>query len=259
MSLCIVFHPLPSALRKKFYKEVSITSDNGNHFEINLDGRKVKTPNGSVLKVMTKTLALAVANEWRCQDQVIRSSEMHLTTLANTAIDNPMRVTKESQVSSIIEFLSTDTLCFRVRDPEELEKIQEEKWDPIVEWFMNEFDVDISVTPDIFATPVPEDAKEAITKHLSSYDLPSLIALNFVVENLKSTILSLALLKRRLSVEEAISLSRLETEFQTAKWGNIEWAHDIDLTQTRARVAAGILFVHLSNDFTSTKTRKVSQ
>ena len=167
-----------------------------------------------------------------------------------------MRVTKESQISSILEFLTSDTLCFRVEEPEELLKIQEEKWDPIVEWFMNEFDVDITVTSNIFTAPVPDDAKQAISKYLSSYDLPSLIALNFVAENLKSTILLLAILKRRLSVEDAISLSRLETEFQTGKWGNVEWAHDLDLMQTRARVSAGILFVHLSSDYSNTKTRK---
>ena len=37
--------------------------------------RKVKTPNGSVLNVKSKSLALAVANEWRVQNQVIRPSE----------------------------------------------------------------------------------------------------------------------------------------------------------------------------------------
>lgn len=244
-----------SALRKKFYNDVSVTSDNGNHFEINLDGRKVKTPNGSVLHLKSKSLALAVANEWRMQSQVIRSSEMHLTTLANTAIDNPMRVTKDFNIASILEFLSSDTLCFRVDEPEELQKLQEEKWNPVVEWFMNEFDVDISVTSNILAVQVSEEARKSITKHLSSYDLPSLIALNYVTENLKSAILTLALLKRKLSVENAISLSRLETEFQTSKWGNIEWAHDIELAQTRARVSAGILFVQLSSE---TKINKAS-
>lgn len=246
-----------AALRKKFYNEVSITSENGNRYEINLDGRKVKTPTGSVLYLKSEPLALAVANEWRSQNQVIRSSEMHLTTLANTAIDNPMRVSEESQISSIVEFLTTDTLCFRVDEPEELKMAQKEKWNPLVDWFMNEFDVDLTVTSDIFVSPVPEETKHTLKKFLATYDLPSLVALNFVTENLKSTILSLATLKRRVSVEEAISLSRLETEFQTSKWGNIEWAHDIDLMQTRARVSAGILFLHLSNDFSSTKTSKI--
>lgn len=192
------------------------------------------------------------------QSQVIRSSEMHLTTLANTAIDNPMRVNKDSLISSIMEFLSSDTLCFRVDEPEELKKLQEEKWNPVLEWFMNEFDVKISVTSNILAEQIPEDTKKSLVKYLSSYDLPSLIALNYVTENLKSAILTLALLKRKLSVEDAISLSRLETEFQTSKWGNIEWAHDIDLTQTRARVSAGVLFVQLNNDFTDTKINKAS-
>ena len=31
---------------------------------------------------------------------------------------------------------------------------------------------------------------------------------------------------------------------QTEKWGNVEWAHDIELHDTTARVAAAALFVH---------------
>ena len=31
---------------------------------------------------------------------------------------------------------------------------------------------------------------------------------------------------------------------QTEKWGNVEWAHDLELHDTTARVAAAALFVH---------------
>ncbi len=31
--------------------------------------------------------------------------------------------------------------------------------------------------------------------------------------------------------------------FQTEQWGNVEWAHDLELHDTTARVAASSLFV----------------
>ena len=35
---------------------------------------------------------------------------------------------------------------------------------------------------------------------------------------------------------------------QIDKWGNVEWHHDIELYDVRARVAAATLMVHFSNE-----------
>lgn len=40
---------------------------------------------------------------------------------------------------------------------------------------------------------------------------------------------------------------------QIQKWGNIEWAHDYELQELRARTAAGTLFVHLCSESTTVK------
>ena len=36
--------------------------------------------------------------------------------------------------------------------------------------------------------------------------------------------------------------------FQTDRWGNVEWAHDIELHDTTARVAAAAMFVQLNSN-----------
>ena len=43
--------------------------------------------------------------------------------------------------------------------------------------------------------------------------------------------------------------------FQTDQWGNVEWAHDLELHDTSARVAAAAMFVqcHSSEHLTKTK------
>lgn len=41
-------------------------------------------------------------------------------------------------------------------------------------------------------------------------------------------------------------------------WGNVEWAHDYDMYELRARTAAGALFVHLTSE-SSTVKRKLMQ
>jgi chaperone required for assembly of F1-ATPase len=68
-----------SQTRKRFYKKVSTVQSNKD-FEIILDNRKLKTPAGSVFRVSSEPLALAVANEWDAQEEKILVSSMHLVS-----------------------------------------------------------------------------------------------------------------------------------------------------------------------------------
>ena len=99
------------AAKKRFYKDVSVVSSGGD-YEITLDSKKLKTPGGSVLTLGNQSLALAVAHEWQAQKDQILLSQMHLTGLCNTAIDNPTNATKYDLVDDILNFLDTDTLLF---------------------------------------------------------------------------------------------------------------------------------------------------
>lgn len=42
---------------------------------------------------------------------------------------------------------------------------------------------------------------------------------------------------------------------QIRRWGNVEWAHDYDMYELRARTAAGALFVHLSSESSTVKRK----
>lgn len=54
-----------------------------------------------------------------------------------------------------------------------------------------------------------------------------------------------ALLRGRLSVDEAIKASRLEEDCQMEEWGMVEAGHDLDIADTSSRIAAPSLFVRL--------------
>lgn len=62
---------------KRFYRRTNILSS-GDKFEITLDQRKLKTPQGRVFEVNSKPLALAVAAEWDAQKETIDRGSMHL-------------------------------------------------------------------------------------------------------------------------------------------------------------------------------------
>ncbi|XP_072167727.1 ATP synthase mitochondrial F1 complex assembly factor 2-like [Diadema setosum] len=236
--------------RKRFYKNVSITQSGSKAFEINLDKRRLRTPTGKPFVLPTESLAVAVATEWDAQQEVIKQHAMHLTSLCNTALDNPTHRTKVQKIKSILHFLETDTLCYRLEEPPELVAMQKTNWDPMLDWINERYGVSITSTTSITGPEIPPETYKTLEHHLETHSDWALIGYENAVDCLKSVILGFALMDREITVERAVSLSRLELEFQIQKWGSVEWAHDIEFADSKARVAAAVLFTHLVSEHT---------
>ncbi|KAL1422976.1 hypothetical protein MTO96_021569 [Rhipicephalus appendiculatus] len=241
------FYP---AKKRRFYKEVSIVRS-GDQFEVCLDQRKIKTPLGKLLLIPNEALAVAVATEWDCQQKEINPHEMHLTGLCNTVLDNPSKKTKEDMASDILEFLESDTLCYRMDEPDDLVVLQKEQWDPLLRWYEERFGVRLEAKSDLTVSKLPQEVCDVMSKHLMSYSLWGAPGIQYGTESLKSLVLFQAALAQHLSVEQAVMLGRLESEFQTSRWGSVEWAHDLDREQVLCRVAAAVLFVQLTSESSS--------
>lgn len=113
---------------------------------------------------------------------------------------------------------------------------------------MNErFGVDIETSHDITQPKISAKTKMNISKHLLSYNDAALQGLMYATDILKSLILTLACTEKRISVEKAVTLSRLEEEYQLKFWGRVEWAHDVAQQDTQARLAASVLFVYFNS------------
>ncbi|MBN3303923.1 ATPF2 factor, partial [Amia calva] len=244
--------------RRKFYQDVSITQGEGGVYEINLDRRKLKTPGGKLFTVPNEALAVAVATEWDLQKDTLKFYTMHLTTLCNTALDNPTQRNKEQLITAALKFLETDTICYRVEEPQRLVELQRNEWDPVLDWIEKRYNVEIGSSSSLLGPNIPQETKDTFRQHLASYNFWALTGLEFVIAQLKSVVLSFGLIDRHLTVEKAVLLSRLEEEYQIQHWGSVEWAHDYDMFELSARTAAGTLFVHLSSE-SSTIKRKLLQ
>ncbi|XP_069502489.1 ATP synthase mitochondrial F1 complex assembly factor 2 [Ambystoma mexicanum] len=238
--------------RKKFYQTVNISHGEGG-FEINLDRKKLKTPQGNLFVVPNEALAIAVATEWDSQKDTLKLFSMHLTALCNTALDNPTQRNKEQLIRAAVKFLETDTICYRVDEPQTLVELQKNEWDPMLDWAQKRFNVSIGSSTSILGPKIPAETKDTFVKHLASYNTWGLIGMEFVITHLKSLILAMGLLDRHLTVEKAVLLSRLEEEYQIQHWGNVEWAHDYEFKDLCARTAAGTLFVHFCSESSTVK------
>ncbi|XP_038047228.1 ATP synthase mitochondrial F1 complex assembly factor 2-like isoform X2 [Patiria miniata] len=170
---------------------------------------------------------------------------MHLTSLCNTAIDNPSTRNKQQVIRAILHYLDTDTVCYRLQDPPELFALQTNEWDPLLDWINERYKVEVSSSTSITGPEIPDATRQTLGHHLETHSDWALVGYENTVSCLKSVVLTFALMDRRLGVEEAVTLSLLETEFQTARWGSVEWAHDTEIADLKARVAAASLFTQL--------------
>jgi len=228
---------------------VESDEDDG-HYRVKVNNVSLKTPKRNLLKIRDESLSLAIANEWKANvgKKKMDLTNMHLTTLAYTAIDNPFEESNSAIISSTLEYLKFDTIRFRDAENSELLQRQSRHWDPLIGWFEHKFDCHLPINYDGFndGEDLPQMTLEKLRLYLESHERSPLVGINYLARNLKSFVLTTSLTERLLDVVKAVELARLETRFQTEKWSKVEWDHDLDEQCTNARVAAGTLFYHLS-------------
>ncbi len=200
---------------KRFYKEVSVAGDGP--FAIHLDGRSVKTPKRAVLSLPTRSLADAIAEEWRTQGDEVNPATMHLTKLANTAIDR-VADRREDVIAQIMAY-TNDHLCYRVSTPADLAARQDAEWNPLLAWAAERFGARLTTQVGMTHFAQPEEAVAALRRAVEAYDPFVLTGLHNAATILHSLVLSLALAEGRLSAGEAFMLSQLDERYQAERWG----------------------------------------
>ncbi|KAL7739501.1 hypothetical protein ACLKA6_003946 [Drosophila palustris] len=234
-----------AAQPKRFYKQTNVLCTDAG-YEVTLDHRKLKTPNGTLFTVKSEPLAIAVATEFDSQKDHIVRSRMHISALCFTAIDNPNNLTKLDMVNYLLNFLATDTVLFQYDDEKALQELQCNEWDPLIDWFNRRFETNLQKTLSITPPHVTDEDKIKIAKHFQSFSLETLHGYIFAVDTLKSIVLACAVIEQQINVDKAVALARLEEEYQLKFWGRVEWSHDLSQQELQARLAAAVLFVHFN-------------
>jgi chaperone required for assembly of F1-ATPase len=202
---------------KRFYKEVSVAqAEDG--FRVLLDGRSVKTPAKHALALPTRALADAVAAEWRGQGEEIAPAAMPFLRLANTVIDGVAEHRAEV-IAAILRFGGHDLLCYRAAQPADLAARQREGWEPVLDWARRRHGVDFAVVEGFTHADQPAATLAVFRAALEARDSFSLAALHVVASVTGSVVLALALAEGVLTPAQAFSLSRIDEDYQAAKWG----------------------------------------
>jgi chaperone required for assembly of F1-ATPase len=218
---------------KRFYKSVT-TNDAGG---VLLDGRPVRTPARVPLVMPTPALAEAVAAEWAAQGEEIRPQDMPLTGLANAAID---RVAPEQAAfaASLAQYGETELLCYRADGPPDLIARQHERWDPLLDWAREQYDVDFTLVTGIMHQPQPMATVQRLGGAVASASPHQLAALSPLVTISGSLVVGLALLEEAVLPEDAFVIAHLDELWQAEQWGEDEWALDARNARKRDFLAA---------------------
>jgi len=213
-----------TAQPKRFYKTASATKAEGG-WTVQLDTRLLKTPAKAPLTLPTQALAETIAAEWEAQGERIHIQAMHLTRLANVAIDRTPE-TRAGMADEVANYCGTDLLCHTAEAPADLVERQSNSWAPIREWAGEALGVVLLPVPGIIAAPQPEASLTAARTHAASLDDFRLTGLAYAMGLLGSALLALAIEQGRLTAREAYALSRVDEEFQIEQWGEDEDALD---------------------------------
>ena len=135
-----------------------------------------------------------------------------------------MAENRDEIIERMVNFSLTDTLLFR--SPEAAELIEEERkiWDPIVEWAKQSMEANY-VTSESLEVPIENNASlprlQVFLEGLSNKELAAFYEASRIT---KSVLLAAALVRKRLTAEDAFRAAFLEEIWQADKWGHDEEA-----------------------------------
>ena len=208
-------------LARRFYDEVSVADGEGG-FGLLLDRRPVKTPARRALAAPTRSLAEALAAEWRAQGEHVEPAKMPLTRLANSIIDG-VADAPGAVAAAAEKYLASDLVFYRAAEPEGLVARQALAWDPLLDWAREALGARFVRTEALAFVAQREAALAAARKAIPRDPWP-LGALHSITTLTGSGLIALAVLHRRLSVEEAWAAAHVDEDWNMEFWGRDEVA-----------------------------------
>jgi len=229
---------------KRFYKAAEAELSEGG-WRVVLDGRPVRTPARAELTMPTEALAEAVAAEWADQGDFLDVASMHLTRLANVAIDRTPSV-RGDMAAEVARYCETDLTCHLADDPRELRAQQESAWKPIRDWAGPALGILLLPVTGIVAAPQPEASLKAAEAHGTSLDDFRLTGLVFGCGLFGSALLALAVEQGEIEALDGFERAHVDETFQESQWGEDTEAHAARQAKRLEAAALGAWFEALA-------------
>ena len=209
--------PLGVDLPRRFYERTGVVKEDG-AWRVLLDGKPIRTPATALLAVPTHALAEALSAEWDAQGEHIDFPIMHLTRMANVAIDRTPEH-RDGIVKEIRRHAETDLVCHLASNEDELKARQEAIYAPLRAWAGERFGIALVPTEGIIAIDQPEKSMAAAGDAAAALDDFGLTALGHGVGVLGSIVLGLALIHGEVDAQAAYDALVIDEIWQEERWG----------------------------------------
>ncbi|MFN3575727.1 MAG: ATP12 family chaperone protein [Tabrizicola sp.] len=210
---------------RRFWTTASAVPVEGG-FAVQLDARPLRTPRKVPLVLPTAALAEAVAAEWQAQGDRVDPASMPFTRMANSAIDT-VAPEFDTIARMVADYGGSDLMCYRAEGPEALVALQARAWDPLLAWAATDLGVSLRTTAGVVHVAQPAESLAALQSLVRGLTAFRLAAFHDLVSLSGSLILALAVTRKRIGVEEAWRLSRIDEDWQISQWGEDEEAADV--------------------------------
>ena len=130
-----------------------------------------------------------------------------------------MIIKKKIIYENILNFIDSDTVCFRDKDKPELLKLQKKRWDNYLYFCKKHFYLDFHINYSIFLRKQKINIHSKIKEILNKMTNYHLTTFYFLVKTTNSIIISLNILFNETEVDLAWKDSNLEYEYNKSVWG----------------------------------------
>ena len=143
------------------------------------------------------------------------SNFMQLLFFSNDISDNK----KKNISDSILNFVDTDTVCFRDKNKPELLELQKKRWDHYLYFCNKYFSLDFNINYSILLKKQKKNIHSKLKKILNKMTNYHLTSFYFLVKTTNSIIISLNILFNDTDAGLAWKDSNLEYEYNKSVWG----------------------------------------
>lgn len=203
---------------KRFYKQVTTAATADGGWQVQLDGRPIKTQTGSAQVVPTEALAAMLASEWERQGEEIDPKSFIFRDMADYAIDIVAK-DRASAIANVAKFSQTDTLCYRGDPTDAVYKRQEELWEPLVAACEARHAIAFTRVSGIMHNPQPPETVERLRVVLETLDDFTLSGMQTLTTLAASVIVALEALEEGADADALFAVANAEEDWQAELWG----------------------------------------
>ncbi len=231
---------------RRFYKDVTLGAQPGGGWQVQLDGRGIKTVGGAPQVVPTEALGEALAAEWRRQGEMIDPASLPLRDMADYAIDM-VAPDPAAAARGLVTYAETDTLCYRADPDEPLHARQHAVWEPLLTAFETAHGIRLVRVSGVLHRPQPEQALAVLEARLIALDPFVLAGVEAMTKLAASLVTALAAFDAA-HEEEPLALWQaacLEEEWQADLWGR-DWEAEERRTRREADFLRACAFARMA-------------